>query len=149
MKNILLGIFGLLSIVVAYFIAKNPLLARHYLTLISFGKYLPGFETYGDSCDTTPKYSKDVSTRFTKHKHCFDANGNIKTIDVHHNETLMKEVLLAHSNARCPVVIRKPFKDHKCFERLTELANKNPELNVRVKESYSSYKPNNDKWFPT
>lgn len=139
-------LFGALLSILAYIISQNSLILRHWLVLLTFGK-IPGLKTYGSSCDSTP-ISNAPSTRLIKYKHCFDEAGELRTVDANHNETFMREVLMEAVKMRCPILISKPFADHKCYERLRDVASADKEMSVRVKENIPILM-NNQSWFPT
>lgn len=140
----------ILSVVVA-FVAfhcyQNALTLRHWVVLVTFGQYMPGFKTYGDSCDNTPIQDPKASTRLTKWAHCF-TDGKIREVDAHHNDAVTKEELLAAVNAGCPVLIHQPFKDDKCYERVLKAAEEDHSFSVRVKENVPELM-NNKSVFPT
>jgi hypothetical protein len=137
-------IIAVVAGVVALIVSRNSLNLRHWAVLLTFGKF-PGLKTYEATCDTTPVYE---SNRFTKYKHCFDEEGKIFAVDANHNEAVMRETLLKAVKDRCPVLVYKPFNDHKCYERLHEVAVNDKNLQVRVKENIPLLM-HNDSWFPT
>lgn len=145
-------VFGgaVISLLIAIFAARHSLFVHHFLNLVSFGKYIPGIKTLGISCDSVPIQDPTKSYRDNKYLKCFDIDENnvksVRIVDVGHNETLMKIVLLDALEKRCPVIVRHPFRDHKCYDRLRELATS--DIPVRVKENTPDTFSNNDTWFP-
>ncbi len=132
MKSFIKTTLALCFALVAILVALDPIFWRHWFVLVTFGKF-PGLKTYGPSCDTTPIMSLEKSTRFSTHKHCFNETGGIYWYDAAHNETLSQQLLLAAVEKHCPILVYRPFKDDKCFERLQYLGDKYPDLDVRVK----------------
>lgn len=148
MNSLLSLILSVIVAFVAYHCYQNSLTLRHWVVLVTFGQYMPGFKTYGSTCDNTPLQDPKASTRLSKWAHCFNADGKVREVDAHHNDAVTKEELLKAVDAGCPVVIRQPFKDDKCYERVLKAAEEDENFTVRVKENIPALM-NNNSVFPT
>ncbi len=133
-KSVFFTTFAVVCAVIAIFVTNNQLWCRHWFVLVTFGQF-PGLKTYGPSCDNAPFMPFEKSTRFSKHKHCFNETGGIYWYDANRNLTMTKQILLKAVEDHCPVLIARPFHDDKCFQRLEEFAAKNPDFNVRQKDN--------------
>lgn len=119
----------------AYLASQNPLLARHYFVMVTFGKF-PGVQTYGPSCDDVPIQNPHLSTRYTKHRHCFNETGQLFWHDVNRNESATKEIINRAIQERCPVLVFRPFRDHQCLQRLKNLGEVDSNATtIRVKQN--------------
>ena len=140
-------ILSVVVALVAYQCYQNALVLRHWVVLVTFGQYVPGFKTYGDSCDNTPAQDPKASTRLSKWAHCF-TDGKIREVNAHHKDSVTKEELLSAVDRGCPVLIHQPFQDDKCYERVLKAAEEDQSFSVRVKENVPLLM-NNNSVFPT
>jgi hypothetical protein len=143
LPSLIISTFAVVCALVAIIIANNALIIRHWLVLVTFGKFSP-IKTYGRSCESTPILDIKKSTRFTTHRHCFNATGDFFWHDAKHNETTMKAILLQAVADHCPILIHRPFKDHKCYERLRRFGKSNPNLLLRAKVNTDEFMDGGD-----
>lgn len=116
----------------------DNILVRHFFFLISLGK-IPGFKILSKECISEKKLHPFVPSPCLEH-------GHFSRVNVGHNETLFREILSQAMTKRCPVVIEKPFRDNKCFERLKVLG-QDPSYQVRYKDNYDWLYSHRDLWF--
>ena len=118
----------------------NPIMFRHFAVLITFGK-IPGLKPLPHTCPM-----KTIHERSRKYDHCFSSEGKIFEHNANHNETQMRDILKKALKEKCAVLISKPFKDAKCYERLKEAA-QDESVKIRAKVNSPEIMKNKDRWF--
>jgi hypothetical protein len=131
-----------IGIFLSKFAYENKVILINNLSILTFFK-LPFLKVLDTNCDNIKYHEYSKSSQFNIDKHCFDLNGNIFVYDSNHNDSYTEYILKKYGNLRCPVLIKHPFNDDKCYSKIIDYSKKNPAFKIRVKENNITLLKNN------
>lgn len=113
--------------------------ASSLLLLLSFGR-MPRLSWFSEECPKTVQVFNDPCLNQT--------TGRMNRYDAAHDAALTDRLLEAALEAKCPVVIERPFNDDACFERVQTLAH-NSTTKLKVKMLFKRQAEGDTiKWWP-